>query len=496
MGHLKTIIKQSTSISFIKTGAIFISFINVIVFTHFLSPEVYGNYILARTFVMLSGLFSTMGLTYGLLRQGSIALGKENHEEYLPIQDYSFTLSLFIGIIFCLVLLISSYPLAVYIYKNKTLFYYLLFFCFIIPLLNITYIIRAILRALKKADISSLIELLLHPGCLLVTFLISVIFFKEEPLAIIAFVAGNILFFLVVWFFPGTKNPRIFFKLEKEKRKNLFKISIPMFAAQTINQSQRWLDKLLLGVLSTAESVGIYFVGIRIAQFINMPLFAFSQIFIPVAGRLIGKKKHDELNKLYKNVTLLTLIFGILIFGTIYFLKEYIFIFFHKDYIGSMDIIIYVLIGEFINISVGSTRQLTMICGGAKINLINSALMVIVTTVFCFILIPPYQMTGAALAYALSRALLNIINVTQLIIIYKLSPFSKKYFFSFAFFLATAVGLYFISIPDFLCFFIFITINLPFNYFLILGQEEKEILKSFVHKLFKKKKVKKTNEKE
>jgi O-antigen/teichoic acid export membrane protein len=490
MSRLKTIIKQSTSISFIKTGAIFVSFINVIIFTHFLSPEVYGNYILARTFIMLSGLFSTMGLTDGLLRQGSIALGKKNHEEYLHIQNYSFSLSLLIGIIFCLALLISSYPLAVYIYKNKTLFYYLLFFCFLVPLLNMTYIIRAIQRVLKKADISSLIELLLYPGCLLITFLISAIFLKEESLAIIAFVSGNLLFFFIVWFFPGIKTPRFFFKLEKEKRNNLFKIAIPMFAAQTINQSQRWLDKLLLGVLSTVENVGIYFVGIRIAQFINMPLFAFTQIFIPVAGRLIGKKKHDELNKLYKSVTLLILIFGIFIFGTIYFLKEYIFVFFHEDYIGSMDIIIYVLIGEFINICVGSTRQLTMICGGAKINLINSVLMVVITFILCFIFIPPYQMTGAAIAYALSRAILNIINVTQLIIIYKLSPFSRKYFFSFTFFLATIAGLYCIGLPYLLCFFIFIVLNIVFNYFLILGQEEKEILAGFVQKLKKKKKMK------
>lgn len=488
MSNLKTIIKQSTSISLIKIGAIAISFVNVLIFTHFLSPEVYGNYILARTFVMLSGLFSTMGLTYGLLRQGSIALGKEEHESYLKIQNYSFSLSFCIGIGFFLVLLAASYPLALYVYKNKALFYYLICFCFVIPLLNITYIIRAILRAQKKADVSSLMELFLHPGCLCIAFLISVIFVKEVPLAIIAFVAGNILFFLIVWFFPGKKNPRFFFKLEKEKRKNLFKISIPMFAAQTINQSQRWLDKLLLGVLSTVESVGIYFVGIRIAQFINMPLFAFTQIFIPVAGRLIGKKKYDELNKLYKNVTLLTLIFGILIFGTIYFLKEYIFLFFNKDYAGSMDIIIFVLIGEFINICVGSTRQLTMICGGAKINLINSAIMVVLTFIFCFILIPPYQMTGAAIAYALSRGILNIINVTQLVIIYKLSPFSPKYFFSIAFFLITIVGLHFIGLPFFVCFIIFFVLNILFNYFLILGQEEKEILTSFIQKVFKKKK--------
>jgi O-antigen/teichoic acid export membrane protein len=78
------------------------------------------------------------------------------------------------------------------------------------------------------------------------------------------------------------------------------------------NQSQKWSDTFLLGILGTSRQVGIYYIGLRIAGFISIPAAAMSTIFMPIAARLIGQKKNDELNDLYKTVTRVVFVCGTL----------------------------------------------------------------------------------------------------------------------------------------------------------------------------------------
>src|SRR6185369_13885032 len=153
---------------------------------------------------------------------------------------------------------------------------------------------------------------------------------------------------------------------------------------------------------------------------------AFNQIFTPIAGRLIGKGEHRELNDLYKTVTRIIFICGSLIFGLIYFLQDFLLNIFGKGYQDAGKVILIILISETVDFGVGAARDLITMSGGGKINMINSMITLCINVISSWLLIPHYGIIGAAIANAVTNISINLISVVELMIIYKLSPFNKK----------------------------------------------------------------------
>ncbi len=425
--NLRFILKKSFKIGVYDIGAVILRFVNVAVFTHFLTPTHLGHFTLARSIVFLAGIYSLFGLSQGILRQGSIALGQGKNLIYDNIKNYGFSLSFLFSLILGLIGLIFSDIIAKDIFHDKELSSYLLAFSFIVPIMNVNFLFQVLLQVKHRSDVAQLISNLVYTIFILVSFLFFTLFIEGKVLVINSYLVAH-LFYLIL-LLKYIKEEKVFFtlSLEKNEKKKLFQISLPMFFAATINQSQKWIDTFLLGVFGNAASVGIYFVGLRIASFIDIPLSAFNTVFMPIAGRMFGKGDKDELNNLYKSVTKIMFISGSLIFIALYYFRNEIVSILGKEYNNSSNVIIYILLGELVNIGVGATRKLITMCGGAKINLINSIISLTLLVVLSIIFIPLYDIIGAAVAHALAVGLLNIISVLELKILFKLSPFDLRY---------------------------------------------------------------------
>ncbi len=432
---LKFILKKSAAISIYNLIAVFVRFISVTFFARYLSPAQLGNFTLARSISFLSSLYALFGLNHGILRQSSIAIGQEKFQLYNEIKNYGFTISLFISICLSVIIALFSNFIAVNFFSNPVLSSYVLFFALTIPVMTLNSLMLVIYQTNNQSDKGQFISTLLYPIFILFSFLFFTLFFIGSTLVIVSFLVAHLIYMLIL-FRPIIKNKiRLRFHLERDEKKKLFSISLPMFLATAINQSQKWIDTFLLGILGSSSQVGIYYVGLRIANFVDIPAYALNQVFMPIAGRMVGKNDFTELNSLYKSITKIIFFIGSIIFFFILWFQVQIVSIFGKDFSSSSSVIIYILIGELINIGVGATRQLLTICGGARINLINSIIMVLVLIITSIILIPEYGMVGAAISHAITVGLLNIISVIQLLVIFKLSPFDSRYFLIVIFFI-------------------------------------------------------------
>jgi len=140
------------------------------------------------------------------------------------------------------------------------------------------------------------------------------------------------------------------------------------------------------------------------------------------------------------------------------------------------------LFGTAIDFSVGAARRLITMSGGGKINLINSAITITLSVLFSYILIPRYGVVGAAYANTLTIALINIITVSELGIIYKLSPFSKRFVITLVVFLIGIVGFYHLSLHNIWKTVLFLLLILPFYAFVSIGKSEMEILRGLIRR--------------
>jgi|GEM_PF-3126545 O-antigen/teichoic acid export membrane protein len=482
MDSKQIIAKQSFNVLLTFIYTTLIGFVSTYIFTRFLDPDVFGNFTLTRTIINIVAIFAIFGLNHGLVRQGSFALGREDKERYEEIKNYTFSLSFVLGVTICFVIFTFARTIAEDLFRNPELTSFLRFCSVIVPMKLYNNLVVDLFRVNHRADVGQFLYSVVYFTLLLIFFYILTFFIESNALIISAYVGANLVYVVILFIKQRPFKVKFSFKLDKDERKELFSISLPMFFAASLNQSQKWMDTLMLGILGTGADVGLYYLGLRIAAFALMPANAINSIFVPVAGRLISKGEHKELNELYKTVTLIIFLAGSVILSMIVFLKEYIIDIFGKDYAEFGVVIIPVLFGTAIDFSVGAARRLITMSGGGKINLINSAITITLSVLFSYILIPRYGVVGAAYANTLTIALINIITVSELGIIYKLSPFSKRFVITLVVFLIGIVGFYHLSLHNIWKTVLFLLLILPFYAFVSIGKSEMEILKGLIRR--------------
>ena len=472
--------------------ATFIGFFSNVIFTRYLPKDVFGDFTLMRTIINLLAVYAMFGLNHGFLRQGSLALGREEPEVYEEIQNYTITYSLIISLVVCAIVFLCAGPISTYIFKKPSITNLIRFCSFVIPIQLISNMTLVLFKVNKRADKGQFLYTIVYFVLQIALFYLLTFFLTDEVLIIISFIVSNLIYLAILLYYQKKFKVKYSLKLEKKEKKALYNISVPMFFAATFNQSQKWGDTLFLGILGTNAQVGIYYIALRISSFISIPQNAFSQIFLPIAGRLMGKGKHDELNDLYKTVTRLIFICGSLIFGGIYFMQSYLLSIFGHGYQNASTVIIYLLISETVDFGTGPARDLITMSGGGKINLVNSAITLIINITGSYLLIPHYGIIGAAIANALTNISINLISVIELIIIYKLSPFNIKYFIIIAIFILCLIGVNYLPVIDIAKAIIFGVVMCTIYVFGVLNKEEKDLFISMIKQ--RGKKVKKKTE--
>jgi len=465
--------------------SVFIGFFSNVLYTHYLPKAAFGNFTLMRTIINLLAVYSMFGFNHGLLRQGSIALGKEREDIYDRIKNYTFTYSLVISLVLCVIIFVFANPIATYLFRKPSIANLIRFCSITVPIQLTSNMVLVLFRVNKQADRGQFLYTILYFVVQVALFYGLTFFCKDETLVILTFVGSNLIYYAILFYYQRKFKVKTSFTLEKEEKKGLFKISVPMFFAATFNQSQKWGDTLFLGILGSNADVGIYYIALRIGAFVSIPMNAFNQIFTPIAGRLIGKGEHRELNDLYKTVTRIIFICGSLIFGLIYFLQDFLLNIFGKGYQDAGKVILIILISETVDFGVGAARDLITMSGGGKINMINSMITLCINVISSWLLIPHYGIIGAAIANAVTNISINLISVVELMIIYKLSPFNKKYFFLITCFIICIVAVSYIPLSSFWKAIIFVLAIIP-AYVFSLNKEEKNLFIGMVGDIGKK----------
>ena len=465
-----------------------LGFVSNLIYTRFLNPDIFGNFALTRTLVTFLPLLSLFGLHKGLLRQGSIALGRENEGLYDQIRNYTISVAMIIGFSVGFITLLGADIIAADVFKKPELATQIRFFSFVIPTLVTSNMVMSLYQVNKMADTGQFLYQVVLFSLLLLIFLLFTLFMKGEPLITWSFFAGHVIYFLLLLHYQRKLGYRFSVKIDKSERKSIYNISFPQFLSAMFNQSQKWSDTFLLGILGTSRQVGIYYIGLRIAGFISIPAAAMSTIFMPIAARLIGQKKNDELNDLYKTVTRVVFVCGTLGFGAVFFLKDYLIGLFGKGYEASAAVIIIILVSETIDFGVGPARQLITMSGGGRINLINSILTLTIDITASFLLIPKYGIMGAAIANAFTNVVLQVVTVVELMVIYKLSPFSKEYFIEASLFVGCILGTVFLPLPNLVKLAIYLVVLSTLYLTITLGKKERQKIKALISEKRKKKK--------
>lgn len=373
--------------------------------------EALGIFSICFTILLISSVFGKLGLDTSIVK--FIAHLKALGKEHYIVKTYfsGFKAVLLSGFLVAFLIYMLSGYLSELFFKNddsqeniKLISYAL--FAFVLLGYNSEF-----LRGLKKITFYSMFQngsiyfimlILLYAG-----------YWTKFSSGVIESLSVSVLFLAILSFFMLWKGISFYIKDHSKERyysrKEIFKTSVPMMLSNSLFFLMNWIDILMLSYFKDESMVGIYNTCVKIAGINSVALIAINSIATPKFAELYSQNYKSKFKRFVKQTSLLNVSISLPLFLLIIaFPKELLGIFGGEFTSGSTALLILV-IGQAFNSLSGSTMHMLNMTGqektGRNIIIFGSILNFILN----FVLIPKYEIEGAAIATAFSTISWNIL---------------------------------------------------------------------------------------
>lgn len=207
------------------------------------------------------------------------------------------------------------------------------------------------------------------------------------------------------------------FKYRGKKVSNvskMLKTSLPLLIVSSTSMIAANADVVMLGWLSNSREVGFYSVAAQLGLLSNFFLAVSISSLSPKIASLYADKKMQALQKMIQQVTKGLFFLGIITIITYFFTGKFILSIWGQEFVPSYWILIIITVGQFFNISTGSTGVILMMTGHEKIISKITVISLVLNLIMNYVLIPKYGAAGAATATAGTVIVENVIKVIVL----------------------------------------------------------------------------------
>ncbi|MGF1669605.1 MAG: lipopolysaccharide biosynthesis protein [Balneolaceae bacterium] len=424
------VIKQSfynAIISYIGIGLGFVT--TILLYPHIFSPEQYGLTRVLISASMIGTHFAHLGFRNLIFRFHPLfkKISRDNH-----------------GLLFWSVLIpFAGFLLFAAIYwffRDFIISYYAdespLFVEFYIWVLPITFfmlyfeILNTYLRSLRDSVTGSIAsDIILR----LITIIILILYFFELisfQTFILLFTAGyglQILIIIAAIHKLGDLNLKPNFSVIRKK----LALGMTSYGLYTLFGGLTtvvvWnVDILMLSSLTGLEQTAVYAIAFYVGSVIAVPAKSIEKITTPLIADFIKEKKWDEIEQIYKKSALNQFLGGFFVFALIWINLDFLFLLLPDPYAAGKWVIIIIGIGKLVMMATGTNGAIIITSNLYRVDLYTNVFLVIITIYANLLLIPPYGITGAAVATTLSITLYNLIKTVIVHVKMKMHPLTPE----------------------------------------------------------------------
>ncbi|MDR6968039.1 O-antigen/teichoic acid export membrane protein [Flavobacterium arsenatis] len=419
------VIKQSirnTIITFLGFG---IGAINTLyMYTNFLGEDYYG---------LTSFLLATSNMIMPLLAFGIQNTLIKFYAEHESEDDKSrfLNLTLVLPLLVAVPVFILSYlfydQLASLISQENPIIYT---YAWMIPLIGLFMAYFEIFYAWVKVHMKSVYgnfikEVLLR--ILISIFLFAVYFKWITPIEFVYCLVLIYFILMVLMAISAFKVRRPAFHLRfPEKKKDVLIYSSFIIFSAGIAVMLLEIDKFMIGQYIAIKENAYYSVAIYIALTVSVPMRAMHQIVHPITTDLMARKKHDELNKLYKKTSItLQVIGGWIMLGIFVNINE-LYLLLPQQYSGGITVVFIISISKFFDLMLGNNNSIIFNSKYYRTVLFLGLMLLVMVVGLNRYFIPNFGIEGAAIATLISIAFYSLSKLMFVVFKMKLFPFTKK----------------------------------------------------------------------
>jgi len=402
----------------VKIFTVIFGLISNLIIAKYYGSEVLGTISVLFSIMGIASIFSLLGMDVSILRFiPPLIKQKKYYEIYITIIKVLLLVSFFSLIIALCVYSFSDFIAINIFHKNDLTSFIVLISFFIFPqaLGNIS---RSVIRAFQNIKIFLLLQFLPSLLNLLLLLILTFLFYsKYNPLYSQLSTQLFVMLISFIFLYKLVKNYKTSRTNHNISNKELLATSLPMFLTAVMQLVVLQTDVLMLGSMSTLESVGIYSIVMKLALLSSFVIGSINTIIAPKFSELYYNDELDELKSVARKstklifystlpITLILIIFGV-----------YLLSIFGNDFTAGYYALIMLAIGQLINSMAGSVGYLLNMTGYQKV--FNKIVLcgAVSNVILNILLIPKYGINGAAFASMLSIIFWNITA----------SIYSKKY---------------------------------------------------------------------
>jgi len=387
----------------------------------------WGIFALSLAVLQISCMIGKFGLDIALIK---FVAQFDSISKIKGIVYQSFLLATIFSLFISLLVYYSSDYIALYFFNKAHLSKFIKLISYaILPLVIITTIAQ-VFRGMKEIRYFAFIEYVSKFlfSVFIFIFLLKFLNFKESDLAFYSFIISLIFvaIFSIIFLFKRLRGSAPTYVLSK---KQIINTAFPMMFSTSIFLLMSWSDTLMLGIYTTDYNVGIYNVALKISMITAIILGAVNSILAPKISETFNKNKLDDFKKLVVSSTNLISISTMPVVLILFLFPEFFLSFFGGDFVEGKSVLYLLLIGQCVNAFSGSVGFILQMTGNE--NLFQKILLytLIINIFLNYLLIPAYQIKGAAIASLVSMIIWNLVSVY---FVYK--KYNVLTFFSFGYY--------------------------------------------------------------
>lgn len=415
---------QNTVISYLGVALGFVS--TILLFPNILTADQYGltRFLLSPAFVFAQ--FAHLGVKNIVIRY--FPYFKHSRESRSRLFTLTVAVAMVGFLIFSLLFVLLEDFIIDYYQGKAPLFteYYL----YLIPLVfavlffeTLNNYVRALQDSITGSFLNEVLVRLLIIGLLIVHFF-ELISFKVFMIGFVASYCLQPLYLAVYLFSRGEfnfSNP-----INADIRRLAKSMSIygfySLLGGITVHLVGN-IDIIMLGSLSDLANTAVYAIAFYVGSVITVPQRSILKIAIPVLADLIKEKKHKQILSLYQRTSLNQIIAGSLLFIGIWANMHNLMGLLPQEYQGAKWVIIIIGVAKLFDMATGINGGIIMNSKFYRFDLYTNILLVILTILTNYLLIPPYGIVGAAIATAFSIFVYNTVKMIFVWIKFSMQPF-------------------------------------------------------------------------
>lgn len=395
--------------SFVVLGIVTIlQFVFDYLLARFFGASGVGLFYLVFSVITVLALVGRLGFDRALVRFIPPLLARQAWGGVRGLRKQTIFLSLVVSVPLAISTILLANTIANTVFNEPQTANYLKVFALALPAFSLFYIYSGLLRGLKLAKESIIIERGILYGLGIIMVSITGLFFDINALFIGMTLSAYATVLVGEWLFIQ-KVPKLPINYSIP-RKTLLLTSMPLLFMVFASYMTGHLNILLLGALSSAENVGIFNVSFKVSMLMLLILTAIDTINAAKISELFyAENKKAEFESIISKTAGLTTILGLPIFITLILFPSYILGIFGEEFRAGATALVILAVAQMVNLGVGSTAYILAMTGFERIQAISVGMVLLLNIALGLLLIPPYGVVGAALAAGTALIARNVV---------------------------------------------------------------------------------------